>query len=82
MQGDEALHVGGVTGWLRSVRDGLKAAVTTRPGMPAVVGGVWFVLAFGLVLWMWGLNPLVFPSPDEAVVRYSAQLIGERGDPF
>ncbi len=50
--------------------------------MPAVVGGVWFVLAFGLVLWMWGLNPLVFPSPDEAVVRYSAQLIGERGDPF
>lgn len=50
--------------------------------MPAVVGGVWFVLTFGLVLWMWGLNPLVFPSPDEAVVRYSAQLIGERGAPI
>ncbi|MEO7033284.1 MAG: hypothetical protein ABI335_05640 [Polyangiaceae bacterium] len=64
------------------MRDGLKAAVTTRPGMPAVVGGVWFVLTFGLVMWMWGLNPLVFPSPDEAVVRYSAQLIGEHGSPI
>ncbi|MEP7051722.1 MAG: hypothetical protein ABJB12_15270 [Pseudomonadota bacterium] len=56
--------------------------MTTRPGMPAVVAGVWFVLALALLLWMWGLNPLVFPSPDEAVVRYSAQLIGERGGPF
>src|SRR4051812_47429912 len=60
----------------------LKALVTTRPGMPAILAGIWLALAFGLVLWMWGLNPLVFPSPDEAVVRYSAQLIGERGHPF
>ena len=50
--------------------------------MPALVGAIWFGLALTTLLWMWGLNPLVFPSPDEAVVRYSAQVISEHGSPI
>jgi len=50
--------------------------------MPALVGSIWFGLALATLLWMWGLNPLVFPSPDEAVVRYSAQVISEHGSPI
>ncbi len=47
-----------------------------------LIGGLWFGLVFTALLWVWGLNPLVFPSPDEAVVRLSASLIGEHGSPL
>jgi hypothetical protein len=60
----------------------MKGAVSTRLGVPALVAAIWFGLALATLLWMWGLNPLVFPSPDEAVVRYSAQVIAEHGSPI
>jgi hypothetical protein len=50
--------------------------------MPALAFAIWFGLAWAALLWMWGLNPLVFPSPDEAVVRNSAQVISEQGSPI
>jgi hypothetical protein len=48
----------------------------------AVIAGVWFVAAFGTVLWAWGLNPVVFQVTDEAVVRQAARLISQHGNPF
>jgi hypothetical protein len=60
----------------------MNRLVSARVGAPALVGVIWFALALAALLWMWGLNPLVFPSPDEAVVRYSAQVIAEHGSPI
>jgi hypothetical protein len=60
----------------------MKRVSSTHLGMPALVAAIWFGLALATLLWMWGLNPLVFPSPDEAVVRYSAQVISEHGSPI
>lgn len=42
----------------------------------------WFAFSLWAVLWIWGLDPLVFPTPDESVVRYAAQLIGDHRPPF
>lgn len=50
--------------------------------VPWLIGGAWFVAVFSALLWVWGLNPLVFPSPDEAVVRLSASLVAEHGSPL
>jgi hypothetical protein len=79
---DEASRAGGARGPLRSLWNRIQIALASGSGVPALVGGIWFVLSLGLLLWMWGLNPLVFPSPDEAVVRYAAQLVGEHGSPM
>ncbi|HEY5375949.1 MAG TPA: hypothetical protein VIK01_19855, partial [Polyangiaceae bacterium] len=59
----------------------MKGVISTHLGMPALAFAVWFGLALATLLWMWGSNPLVFPSPDEAVVRYAAQVISEHGSP-
>ncbi|HEX7450717.1 MAG TPA: hypothetical protein VF294_00450 [Polyangiaceae bacterium] len=59
----------------------MKGVISTHLGMPALAFAVWLGLALATLLWMWGLNPLVFPSPDEAVVRYAAQVISEHGSP-
>jgi len=40
------------------------------------------VVCLVTVLWTWGLDPLVFPSSDEAVVRYAAWLIEKGRGPF
>jgi len=42
----------------------------------------WFVICLTTVLWSWGLDPLVFPSSDEAVVRYAAWQIEKGHGPF
>ncbi len=47
-----------------------------------LIAGLWFTAVFAGLLWIWGLNPVVFPSPDEAVVRLSASLVGRHGHPF
>jgi hypothetical protein len=47
-----------------------------------LIGCFWFVACLSTVLWTWGLDPLVFPSSDEAVVRYAARLIGTGHGPF
>lgn len=49
---------------------------------PAVIFAVWFVAAFTAILWVWGVNPLAFPSPDEALNRFAASLIADQGNPF
>jgi hypothetical protein len=49
---------------------------------PAVIGAVWFVAVLTAVLWVWGVNPLVFPSPDEALNRLAASVIADHGKPF
>ncbi len=48
----------------------------------ALVAGSWFAAAFATVLYVWGLNPVVFPAQDEAVVRFAAALIRAHGHPF
>lgn len=47
-----------------------------------LIGCFWFVACLSTVLWTWGLDPLVFPSSDEAVVRYAARLIEKGQGPF
>lgn len=47
-----------------------------------LIGCVWFVACLSTVLWTWGLDPFVFPSSDEAVVRYAARLIADGHGPF
>jgi len=47
-----------------------------------LIASVWFVICLASVLWIWGLNPLVFPSSDEAVVRYAAWQIETGHGPF
>lgn len=51
-------------------------------GVLLAIGVFWFALALTTVLWTWGLNPLVFPSSDEAVVRYAALLVAKGSGPF
>jgi len=46
------------------------------------IAGVWFFATLAGLLWAWGVDPLVFPSSDEAVVRYAAELIGKYQGPF
>ncbi|MEI9940722.1 MAG: hypothetical protein WDO69_26200 [Pseudomonadota bacterium] len=46
------------------------------------IAGVWFVVTLAGLLWAWGIDPHVFPSSDEAVVRYAAELIAKHQGPF
>ncbi|HWZ88545.1 MAG TPA: hypothetical protein VNW92_06835 [Polyangiaceae bacterium] len=50
--------------------------------MPLAIAVLWFAVALATQLWAWGLNPVVFPTPDEALVRFAAAVIGEHGTPF
>jgi hypothetical protein len=47
-----------------------------------LIASFWFVICLTTVLWSWGLDPLVFPSSDEAVVRYAAWQIEKGHGPF
>lgn len=47
-----------------------------------LIGSVWFVACLSTVLWTYGLDPFVFVSSDEAVVRYAAWLIEKGQGPF
>jgi hypothetical protein len=47
-----------------------------------LIGGVWFAVCLATVLWTYGLDPMVFVSSDEAVVRYAALLIQKGHGPF
>ena len=76
---DEA---GGRRGRLRSLGQRAHAALTGPDGMPALAFTIWLVLSLAVLLWMWGLNPLVFPTPDESVVRYAAETIRAHGSPI
>jgi hypothetical protein len=51
-------------------------------GILLLIALLWFVAVFSGVLWVWGLNPVVFPSSDEACVRYAADLIAKGQGPF
>ncbi|HEY5377811.1 MAG TPA: hypothetical protein VIK01_29220, partial [Polyangiaceae bacterium] len=82
LQGDEASRADGAMGSLRATWGGVRGVISTHLGMPALAFAIWSALALAVLLWMWGLNPLVFPSPDEAVVRYAAQVISEHGSPI
>jgi hypothetical protein len=66
----------------RSVFARLAPVLRYRPNVLLVVALVWFAAALYAVLWTWGLDPLVFPAPDEAVVRYAADLIRKHQAPF
>jgi|GEM_PF-1155704 len=59
-----------------------RASLTSPHAALFGIGLVWFVASFAVLLWTWGLDPLVFPSSDEAVVRYAASLIGKHQAPF
>ncbi|HET9956789.1 MAG TPA: hypothetical protein VFQ61_19975 [Polyangiaceae bacterium] len=42
----------------------------------------WFITTAAAQLWAWGVDPVLFPSPDEAVNRLAAQLVSKQGNPF
>ncbi|MGC4087967.1 MAG: hypothetical protein QM756_08730 [Polyangiaceae bacterium] len=47
-----------------------------------LIGLVWFAAMLSLVLWIWGLKPVVFPSSDEAANRMTALVIRRTGRPM
>jgi len=74
---------GGAGGALRNALYGLWTALRTPAAGLLGIAGVWFVVSLAAVLWAWGgADPLVFPSSDEAVVRYAADLIAKHQGPF
>lgn len=60
----------------------IRLKVSAHVSVPVALGAVWFVAAFATLIWAWGLNPLVFQSPDESVVRFAARLVSQQGQPF
>lgn len=60
----------------------LAVAVLSVVQRPVVIGAVWFVISLAAILWVWGLQPNTFSSPDESVNRLAAQLVSESGRPF
>ncbi|MEO6600854.1 MAG: hypothetical protein ABIQ16_13330 [Polyangiaceae bacterium] len=52
-----------------------------RPNVLVLIALAWFAAAFYAIVWTWGIDPLVFPTPDEAAVRYAADLIGKHHAP-
>ena len=64
-------------------RSGLARALELLSRWSVVlIAALWFAAAFATLIYEWGLNPLVFPAQDEAVVRLAARLISEHGHPF
>jgi hypothetical protein len=53
-----------------------------RPSLLVVIACVWFAASFFAIVWTWGLDPVIFPTPDEAQVRQAAGLIGKHQAPF
>jgi len=53
-----------------------------RSSVPLLVFCVWFVAAYGMIVWAWGVDPVIFPTPDEALCRLAARLIHDHGTPF
>lgn len=50
-------------------------------GASAALGVLVSLAALVTLLWVWGFDPQVFPTPDEAVVRLSAAMIRDTGSP-
>jgi hypothetical protein len=48
----------------------------------SLIAAVWFAAVLAAVLWAWGLEPVVFPAPDEALNRHAAEVIRTTGRPF
>jgi len=48
----------------------------------ALIAAVWLVAGVCVVLWVWGLRPIVFPAQDESVIRQAATLVRKTGSPF
>jgi len=46
------------------------------------IASVWFAISLTTIIWAWGLNPMVVPTSDEAVIRYAAWLIEHGRGPF
>jgi hypothetical protein len=59
-----------------------RLALFSRPSLPAVMCSVWFVAVFATIICVWGVNPVALATPDEALVRFAASVIGEHGTPF
>ena len=51
-----------------------------EPSIPVLIAALWLIATTATVIWAWGLNPLVFATPDEAAVRFTAKLIAEHGN--
>jgi hypothetical protein len=64
----------GAGAWAQRVGQAISRAAS-HPHAPWAIAGFWFVLTFTVTLWVWGLNPLIMMSPDEAVNRFGASLI-------
>jgi len=76
--GSSASQVGGLGAISRRL-----ALASVPPWLTVLlIGSFWFAVCLTTVLWAWGLDPLVFPSSDEAVVRYAAWLIEKGQGPF
>jgi hypothetical protein len=67
---------------LRLAFSRVRLEVCSRVSAPVGLAIVWFVAALATLIWAWGLNPLVFSSPDESVVRFGARLVSQHGQPF
>jgi hypothetical protein len=67
---------------LRLAFSRIRLEVSSRVSAPVALAIVWLVAAFVTLIWAWGLNPLAFSSPDEAVVRLGARLVSQHGQPF
>ena len=46
------------------------------------IAALWFGATLWVTLWIWGLEPLVFPATDEAINRQAAWLLRHTGKPY
>ncbi len=68
-------------GLLQIVLRALALAFSAR-ALPSWIAVGWFAAAFATGLWVNGLQPLCFQSPDESLNRQAAQLLNEQGTLF
>ncbi len=73
-----------VWGWVKysgQSRDALVEHVRANP-TPWLIGLLWFVLTYLSTIWVWGVDPKTFASPDEALNRHAAALLATQDKPF
>jgi hypothetical protein len=73
---------GGAGGALRAAFGRAGRGLRSPAAVLLGIALVWSATTLAALLWAWGADPQVFPSSDEAVVRYAAQLIGNHQGPF